>query len=69
MQVYWNYISIEHQRKLESLADKKGISADKAKHNIIGYLQGDNMDSGQPGYLKDLSTVGQIEELIDLITR
>lgn len=69
MQECWHYISSDHQQKLKSLADRKGISTDAAKHNIISYLQGDNTESGQPGYLKDLIMVRQIEDLIDLITR
>ena len=67
MNEYWNAISGKHQERLKQVADRSGISVDRAMRNLIQYLRGENCRKAGPEYLEGLITGRQIEVLIDSI--
>ena len=62
-----NIISSKHQDKLRRLANKSGVTADRALRNIVNYLNSINDNTFRPDYFKEFITAKDIERMIDLI--
>ena len=67
MNEYWNAISGKHQERLKQVADRSGISVERAMRNLVQYLRGENCKKLQPAYMDGMITGRQIEVLIDAI--
>ena len=67
MNEYWNAISGKHQERLRQVADRSGISVERAMRNLIQYLKSENCRKAEPVYMEGMITGRQIEVLIDSI--
>jgi len=68
MQEYWDCISPEHQEKLKTIAENRGVDLDTAMRNIVNYLKSDNNSSPYvPDYFRDVVLAKDIEDMIDMI--
>ncbi len=67
MQKYWNIITSQHQEKLLSVAQRRGLNSNQAMERLLKYIRSDPLNSNNPEYLEELATVSHIERVIDTI--
>ena len=65
MDDYWHAISQEHQDKIQYLAEKRGISVEKAFRNILKQLEWEMADQPRAGKFEEMLTIRQIERMPD----
>jgi len=65
MEDYLRLISEKHHKKLQQIADKKGLTIDEAMGNLVQYVK-NNLKS-VPEYMEEPITIKESEDTIDLV--
>ena len=65
MDEYWSAISESHKMKVQKLADRYGVSVEKAFRNLLRQLEQEMAEQSGPGQLAVILTARQIEQMLD----